>query len=105
MQFEAIATPRPNFGAPPAPWDGQMPWNLPMDQGVTLSNILKSFTLQPDQMWYLVWEGYGSELSETLAERPHRRYLAYVERSGIAGKKSPDVAIPWRQVKRSNPNE
>ncbi len=48
-----------------------------MDQGVTLSNILKSFTLQPDQMWYLVWEGYGSELSETLAERPHRRYLAY----------------------------
>ena len=48
-----------------------------MDQGVTLSNILKSFTVQPDQMWYLVWEGYGSELSETLAERPHRRYLAY----------------------------
>ncbi len=76
MQFEAIATPRPNFGASPAPWDGQMPWNLPIDHVTTLVNRLKPYTQHPDQMWYLVWEGYG-ERARLLAERPQRRYVVY----------------------------
>ncbi len=76
MQFEAIATPRPNFGELPAPWDGQVPWNLPLSQVIALANILKRFTLGSDQVWYLVWEGHG-ECGRWLAERPHRRYVVY----------------------------
>ncbi len=76
MQFEAIATPRPNFGAAPAPWDGGMPGNLPVDYVTRLADLLKPFTQHPDPMWYLVWEGYG-ERARQLAERPQRRYVVY----------------------------
>lgn len=76
MQFEAIATQRPNFGSPPAPWDGQIPWNLPIEHATTLANLLKPFTPHPDQMLYLVWEGYGQS-ARLLAERPERRYVVY----------------------------
>ena len=36
-----------------------MPGNLPIDHVTTVANLLKPFTQHPDQMWYLVWEGYG----------------------------------------------
>lgn len=78
MQFEAIARPRPNFGASPAPWNGQLPRRLPMDQVVALATTLKPFTRQAEHIWYLVWEGYGGAArSRAFAERPHRRYLVY----------------------------
>ena len=79
MQFEAIATPIEGDGPSPKPWDGQVPYHMPMQQAKALANLLNSFTATPEKVWYLVWEGYGDvpQTSRPRVQRPQRNYLLY----------------------------
>ncbi|SHK57764.1 hypothetical protein [Alicyclobacillus tolerans] len=61
------------------PWDGQVPYHMPLSHADTLSHTLRPFTTTPEKIWYLVWDGYGSILptSQPRVQRPHRNYLPY----------------------------
>lgn len=83
MQFECIATPRNSNGVGPKPWDGQVPYDMPIQQSKVLAHLLGSFTATADKLWYLVWEGHGdvTHSSRPRIKRPQRSYLLY--RGGI----------------------
>ncbi len=79
MQFECIATPRDGHGDGPEPWDGQTPYEMPVQQAMKLANLLRSFTATPDKIWYLIWDGYGDVPRMPLprVKGLHRNYLLY----------------------------
>ncbi len=79
MQFESIATPVNGSGADSKPWDGQVPYHLPLSHADALAHILRPFTTTPEKIRYLVWDGYGSlpATSRPRVQRLHRNYLLY----------------------------
>lgn len=72
MQFELIATPAHGSCGDPKPWDGQVPFHLPLSHADTLAHIFRPFTTTPEEIC-----GYGSILptSRSRVQRPHRNYL------------------------------
>lgn len=79
MQFEAIATPSQGHIMGAKPWDGQVPFHMPLSQVKILARVLKQFTATPDKLWYLVWEGHGSlpKTDSPRVQKPQRNYLLY----------------------------